>query len=117
MRKRYKIVNLSLTQFAGATGLDIWSTDPQVLAWLESEVKKILPKCKTAAVNLAAGSLRYDAPQLDNNPSGWYYKIRLEKLDNRQDGIRAWLIRLLLDKCWEPYDGDQWLRFSEDVEE
>lgn len=88
----------------------VWATDPSVLDWIFGEVKKHVPTC----------AIRNE----DYDLAGVRVGFTLHQLQNKELLVAKWLIRLLCDNGFEPFEVTpasdsgmlRWLHFRRAVE-
>jgi hypothetical protein len=77
--KKYKYVKVKFTT--------VWSTDPSIVNWIYDEIKKIIPTC-------AVREERYDL-------TGEKIGFELHKLQNKDNQVADWILRLLCENGFE----------------
>ncbi len=71
-----------------AKGVRLYCTDDNILNWIASEIKKILPSSRTDEWKILTGS----------TSSLW-----LDKLQNKDGEVAFWILKQLCDRGWEPF--------------
>ena len=68
----------------------IWASDPSVLSWVFTEVKKHIPNCATR------GEL--------HDVTGERVSFQLHQLNNKDFEVYVWIIKLLCENGYEPFE-------------
>jgi len=84
--RTYQYVTISYGNLNNSK-LFVWATQPELIKWAESEVKRLFPKCKVEMQGLLQ-----DQPQY----------LAFDRLDSRAWSVAWHLLRALCERGWEP---------------
>ena len=79
--KTYHFLNLTVLGY-----LNIECTDADVLEWITTEIKNLIPSSKSTSYQF----------------NGEVFRINLEKLGGKDYEVSWWLIKQLCNQGWEP---------------
>jgi len=92
--KRYELASV---RDLWSITVELTSTDPKLVTWFLSELKRISPNYELVEhFDSERGTIRRD---LD----GKIFYASVKKLDNKDGAINCWLLRELLKQGWEPF--------------
>ena len=77
----------------GDPHLDVECTDEQVLEWVVSSVKKVMPSCE----------YYYNYPVGKDGTNFKKYRVHISKLEDKDTELRWWLMEQLCQQGWEPF--------------
>jgi len=99
--KSYKYLAL------GDPNVTVECTDEQVLEWVVSLVKKVIPSCDHYYYSPAGKDRTYLKK----------YRVQISKLEDKDIEVRWWLMEQLGQQGWEPFQvGAIWMYFRLEVE-
>ena len=96
--KTYKYADLSIDFSSSEHGISLQCTDPQIIAWILTDLKKV--------------GFGYRLKGKREFPSGEMYSCTIDKLRGRALDVYFWIITQLCKRGWEPFGDRSRFRFE-----